>query len=555
MADPVLVRLRPPPEWPTLGWEVVDWVEAYLCHGPGDVMGDPIVWDDEIVGWFCDLYRLYPPGHAREGRRVVNTAVISRLKGRSKSEVAGAATCAEALGPVRFAGWDARGNPVGKPVANPFCRILATEEGQTGNTYDNVTVMLDHAATEHPQEFSGIDLGRNPQGSTRIFIAGGGEIRPSTASASAKDGGKETFAVADEPHLYTLPEHRTMHRMVRRNLAKRRAAQGWMLNTTTAYVPGEGSVAEELAGHAERELAAEEKGKRRDYGFLYDHREAPAVADWASDEEVRAALVASAGPFAEVLDLDRVMEQEVRGPDADRYDLERYWLNQVSQGAQHAWDTVLWRRPLEEGGLCDPAASIPEGDSISIGFDGAKFHDATAAIATHIASGLQVPLGIWEVPPNATADYEIDTAAVDATLQEAWERWRVVRLYADPPYWEELVDSWVARWGSTKVVKWWTNRDRQMAFAVLAYTTAQRSGSLTHDGDADFARHHANARRRATRVKDDDGKYLWTVRKEHPTSPRKIDAAVAGVLSWEARGDAIADGALKEKRRPVGHSF
>jgi stage V sporulation protein SpoVS len=36
---------------------------------------------------------------------------------------------------------------------------------------------------------------------------------------------------------------------------------------------------------------------------------------------------------------------------------------------------------------------------------------------------------------------------------------------------------------------------------------------------------------------------MHTLSKDRPDSPSKIDGAMAGVLSWEARGDAIAAGA------------
>jgi hypothetical protein len=39
--------------------------------------------------------------------------VLSRAKGRAKTEIAGWLVCAEAFGPVRFDGWDADGQPVG----------------------------------------------------------------------------------------------------------------------------------------------------------------------------------------------------------------------------------------------------------------------------------------------------------------------------------------------------------------------------------------------------------------------------------------------------------
>jgi hypothetical protein len=48
---------------------------------------------------------------------------------------------------------------------------------------------------------------------------------------------------------------------------------------------------------------------------------------------------------------------------------------------------------------------------------------------------------------------------------------------------------------------------------------------------------------------------MWTVRKEYRGSPLKIDGAMAGDLSWEARGDAVAAGATAKKRRRRVASF
>jgi hypothetical protein len=57
-----------------------------------------------------------------------------------------------------------------------------------------------------------------------------------------------------------------------------------------------------------------------------------------------------------------------------------------------------------------------------------------------------------------------------------------------------------------------------------------------------------NARRKETpQARDEEGRPLWTIRKDAPDSPLKIDAAMAAVLSWEARGDAIAAGATEKK--------
>jgi hypothetical protein len=88
-----------------------------------------------------------------------------------------------------------------------------------------------------------------------------------------------------------------------------------------------------------------------------------------------------------------------------------------------------------------------------------------------------------------------------------------------------------------------------MAYALKAYVSAMRTGELSHDGDPRFAEHIRNARRKdAPLARDEEGRPLWTIRKEAPDSPLKIDAAMAGCLSWEARGDAIAAGATQKRR-------
>ena len=175
-----------------LGPQIVEWIETYLCHGPGDVSGEPIELDDEFYAFVVKAYRLDPS----TGRRAYRRAFLSRAKGRAKSELAGMLVCAEALAPVRFDGWDAQGEPVGRPVKSPYIRCLATEEGQSGNTYDNVSTMMEFLVERHGDAFPGIDIGKSAQTSSRIVLHHQrGEVTPSTASSAAKDGGKETFAV------------------------------------------------------------------------------------------------------------------------------------------------------------------------------------------------------------------------------------------------------------------------------------------------------------------------------------------------------------------------
>lgn len=528
------LQLVPDPDWPSLGWDLIDWIESELCHGPGDVEGDPIELDDELARFIVDCYRLYPKGHEKAGQRAVRRATLSRPKGRAKSELAGMLVCAEAVAPVRFDGWRANGEPQGRPVRSPFIRCLATAGGQTGNTYANVELMLAHAKDRSPKALAGVDVG-----STRVLLPGKGEIRPSTSGSSSKDGGKETFAVADEIHLYTLPELRQLLATVRRNLRKRKLAEPWLLQTTTMYRPGQNSPAE-----TEIEAARKEVGKpARDPSVLLDHIEAEKIRDWADDEEMLAALVYVYESAAAWMPLDGILS-EIRDPETDRGDAERYFFNRRAEFADQAFDLEQW-----DG--CEHAGWQPEkGDLIVVGFDGARYEDSTALVGCSVETGVLFLLGLWE-KPEGEDDWQVDEDAVRAAVAETFERFEVWRMYADPPYWESTVSFWQGQHGDKRVLDWHTNRRRQVAYSCRSFQTSIRAGEVGHDGDPDLRRHIGNAYREdLPRIKDDKGKAMWMVRKERAGSPRKIDAAMAGILAWEARMDAVAAGVKKKRGVP-----
>jgi phage terminase large subunit-like protein len=81
-----------------------------------------------------------------------------------------------------------------------------------------------------------------------------------------------------------------------------------------------------------------------------------------------------------------------------------------------------------------------------------------------------------------------------------------------------------------------------MSSALEGFDTAIKEGKLSHSGDPRLLRHLGNARREDLTWLDERGKFLWLIRKERSDSPRKIDLAMAAVLAWEARTDAIAAG-------------
>ena len=137
-------------------------------------------------------------------------------------------------------------------------------------------------------------------------------------------------------------------------------------------------------------------------------------------------------------------------------------------------------------------------------------------------------------------------------MADALGRWDVWRLYADPPLWGSEIAAWSSKWGEDRVIEWWTNQYRKMAYSLQDYRTAMITGALAHDGNEAFARHIANACKQETNFRNEDtDEFMWLIRKERKDSPFKIDAAMAGCLSWQAREDAISSGAQTEEMAGV----
>lgn len=80
-----------------------------------------------------------------------------------------------------------------------------------------------------------------------------------------------------------------------------------------------------------------------------------------------------------------------------------------------------------------------------------------------------------------------------------------------------------------------------VARALDEFHSAVVDGETTHDGSSELTRHVLNARRRPSRSG-------VQIAKEHPTSSRKIDAAIASVLAWQARLEAVAAGSTRSRR-------
>lgn len=532
-----------PGERPTLGYFAIDWITEMLAR-PDCEEYEPLVPYREQEDFLLRWYEIDPV----TGRFRFHRGVLGRPRGWGKSPILGAVACLEALAEIVPAGWDANGQPVGRPWASirkPLVQLAAVSEDQTRNTWDPVLDMLraeapvhDHYSVEPMETF--------------VTLPNRGRMEKITSSARTVKGARSVFAVLDQTEEWVRSNGGVkLANTIRANSAK---IGGRTLESPNAYIPGEGSVAEESAAF----WSSIREGRTRDDGLLYDHREASGDTDMSDRESLIAGLRQSYGdssghPGGCVIhedpcppghvDLDRLVVT-IWDPAQDVQQSRSDFLNQIT----HASDS--WVSQPQWSACMDLEKVIADGDTVVLGFDGSRGRnrgnaDATALIGCRVSDGHLFEVRVWEQPTGtAGKDWTPPVIEVDAEVRRSFDRWRVVGFLADPSGWAPQVAAWEAKYGSKLRVKathqapisaWPRGKDTRVVEYVKRFHDAVTSHELTHDGQSALTRHVLNARRRAA----GQGYLLY---KAYPDSPDKIDAAYAAVMAWKARLDAVSQG-------------
>ena len=547
---------RFPGERPTLGWHVLEWVPAMLLRPDSTQDPQPLVFTREQAEFILRFYELDPT----TGRRIVKRGVMSRPRGWGKSPFSAALAIVEALADVVPDGWDAAGRPVGKPwaeVRTPLVQIAAVSETQVmTNTWSSVLEMMDDDAPVH-DEYPGIE----PLG-TMINLPVG-KMLPITASGNTVKGARTVFAVWDQTEEW-LPSNggHNLRRTMADNAAK---VGGSYIETPNAFTPGLRSVAEE----SHEAWVAQLEGRARvDGSVLFDHREAPGDTDMTDRESLLAGLRYAYGDSSGDPRGCVIHEPPCAPGWADHEDhIARIWqhdadpagsrgnfLNQITHASDSWLDQPTWAAQTSD-------ARLQDGDEVVLGFDGSRGRargkpDATALVAVRMRDGHAQTLLVDEAGehPKEWEGWEPNLARIEAVLADAFDRYKVVAFYCDPARdWRSHVNLWESRWGK-KVRKrakadhpfeWWMvgGNARKVEEAVNATEAALRLGHLTHDGNPTLTAHALNARRRITRGH-------LSLAKDSAESSRKIDAAVALVIAWQARLDALGAGVTQTEKKP-----
>lgn len=515
-----------PGEFPTLGYDVGEWIESHLVVPDGYRQGEPFLLTDEMWTFLVHFYRLYSHAEvwpAPDALRYTG-GQLRRSQKWGKDPFGAAVDWAEALGPTRFDGWNAAGEPVGAPYPTPLIVMLGTSEEQTDNTWRPFVAMGQLGPLVN---LPGLDIGL-----TRCLLPGGGKVEPVTTSAKARLGAPLTFLTMTESHLFTLQGgFRKVAGAVKRNVA---GMDGRWLELTNAWDPTEGS---------EAQVTGENPDERTYVDTVEPHR----VEDLGDDEALYAELLRQYGDSARerggwVNIRGRIFGEarSVKHMEADR---RRFFLNEIVVGQSVFVDPIAWDALADDGEVLAPGAHI------ALGFDGSKYLDATALIASRMSDGKLFTLRVWERPKDAV-QWKVPSAEVDQVVSATFAAYDVTLMFADPYRWQDYLDTWAGKWPK-QVVEFPTNVEQRMDKAIERFTTSFGADQIRHDGDEALTRHCKNAvlvkgskKKLRPGEEEQEGIASHYLKMAKRGTGQLIDAAVAAVLAYAARGQAIEDGAL-----------
>lgn len=344
-----------------------------------------------------------------------------------------------------------------------------------------------------------------------IEVVGTGSIyRVLSAEAYSKEGLSPTFVVFDE--LHAAP-NRELFDVMALGMGARR--EPMLLSITTAGVKtdntGQDSVAYSLYQYGQKVA----RGEVADPSFYMAWWEADAEADHL-DPKTWEEANPGYGDLNNVEDFEAMSR---RTPEAEfRTKRCNQWVS--SQNA--------WLNPVHWDANAEPRELDPDAKYI-LGFDGSFNGDTTVVV------GCQIPehdedkpylfmVKVWERTPKDPDNWRVDTLEVEQTILDFCSRFNVQEVACDPFRWQRSMAVLMEK--GIPIVEWPSTSARRMVPACAKFYDAVVEQNLTHDGDPVMARHLSNAV-----VKVDQ--YGPRIVKEHRHSPRKIDAAVAGIIALD----------------------
>lgn len=518
-------------EFPTLGWQVGEWIEENCVIPDREFAGDPFVLTDEMWTFLVHHYRLKPDANpnAWEVAWQYSRSMLVRPQKWGKSPFIAAMICAEAVGPVVFAGWDASGEPIGRAWPTAIIQPTASSEDQTDNVYKALLPMI---------EMGPLSEVITDTGTTRINLPNGGWIEPVTSKALSRLGARVTFVPQDEPG--TWPGGSQLEVVADTQYRGLAGTGGRAVLITNGWNLAENSVAQQLA----------ESGDPDKY---IDHVRAPASLSYTNKADRQRIHRIVYGDSA--LKLDRAGNRVSGWVNLERIELDagalvkrdpnqaaRFFGNIPSMGSGAWLQPGQWESKLE---IRDRPRSVP----VCAGFDGSDVDDWTGIRLETFDQHQFTPLyhgdtrrTIWN--PAIWPGHRTPRGEVMAAWDDIFANYDVVRAYFDPPLYASEISHLQGKYGDKVVIEWPTYRVKPMHAALERMKTdiLNPESEFTHDDCAFTGIHVRNAVERAR----SGNTYILGKASDQ----QKIDLAMSSTLAHEAVLDAIAAGDLGKRKAP-----
>lgn len=184
---------------------------------------------------------------------------------------------------------------------------------------------------------------------------------------------------------------------------------------------------------------------------------------------------------------------------------------------------------------CKDRRSVPDGATVTLGFDGSYNNDSTALVVVQPGEIPHIDVvECWERPPTADDSWKVPIFAVEEAIRNACRRWNVREIACDPSRWARTVE--VMELEGLPVVEYPQSPER-MVPATQRFYEAVLNRTLTHSDDPRLARHITNC---VLKVNQRGAQ----LSKETKTSPRKIDLAVAAVMALDRAAQPMEEAAV-----------
>jgi phage terminase large subunit-like protein len=334
----------------------------------------------------------------------------------------------------------------------------------------------------------------------------GSVYRVLSSEAFTKEGLSPTLVVYDE--LHAAP-NRELFDVMTLGMGARR--EPMLLAVTTAGVKadstGQDSVAYSLYQYGQKVA----RGEVQDPSFFMAWWEAAVESDHRDSKTWEEANPA----FGDLNSIEDFESAVKRTPESEfRTKRTNAWVS-----SQQAWlPNGAWEK-LESDRLVDSKTPV------ILGFDGSFSGDASVVIGVTMEEKPHIFLiQAWEKQPTDAEDWRVDSLEVENAIIQACGKYDVREIACDPFRWQRSMQ--VLQDAGLPIVEWPSTSAARMVPACAKFYDAVTSGKLSHDGNPLLTRHISNAVIKTDRLGP-------RIVKEHRSSPRKIDAAVASIIALD----------------------